>query len=200
VRRVAGYDLGTVSPAPLPPHERQWRHPSELAPTAADFDTSTNSRALVLATGTTALLLAAVLLVAVASPRSSAPSAVSATTLPSATLELQRNVGQADQDTTRDQQVVRTLRSSISGEQGLALAGAPNAVSAAPVGDAEEMALAGGLPVENERVIVLTTSHSYDVRWGDIAGLDAPDGSIVMTRGGSLLAIFVSGELRLLVE
>ena len=189
-----------VSPAPLPPHERQWRHPSELAPTAADIETPSNSRALILATGTTAILLAAVLVVALSPPRSSAPSAVSATTLPSATLELQRSVGQPGSDTTRDQQLVRTQRTSITGENGLALVGAPNFVSAAPVGNADDMALAGGVPADGERVIVLTTSHTYDVAWGDIPDLAAPDGSIVMTRTGSLVAIFVSGELRLLVD
>lgn len=190
----------TVSPAPLPPHERNWRHPSELAPTTAEIETPSNARALILATGTTALLLAAVLVVAVSPPRSSAPNAVSATTLPSATLELQRGVGNAEQNSTREQQIVRTQHSSLTGENGVALVGAPNAVSAAPVGNAEEMALAGDLPNDSERVIVLTSSHSYDVRWGDIPALAVPDGSIVMTRSGSLLALFVSGELRLLVE
>jgi hypothetical protein len=197
--RQARYALSTVDPAPLPPHERQWRHPSELAPTAAVIDTPTNGRALILATGTSALLLVAVLVVALAPPRSSAPSAVSATTLPSATIEL-RTVGQVGQSPSTEQQIVRTQRSTMLGKNGLALVGAPNAVSAAPVGDAADFALAVGIPDDSEQVIVITTSHAYDLPWGDIDDIAAPNGSIVMTRDGSLLATFVSGELRLLVD
>jgi hypothetical protein len=187
-----------VGPAPIPPHERHWRHPSELAPTAADVETPSNGRALVLATGTTALLLAAVMFVALTPSRSSAPTAVSATTLPSATIELQSGASQAGQANARDQ--VRTNRRSILSENGVALVGAPNAVSAAPVGDADDFAVAGDVPDDAERVLVLTASHAYDVSWGDIHDIAAPDGSIVMTRDGWLLATFVSGELRLLVN
>ena len=194
------YDLSTVGPAPIPPHERQWRHPSELAPTAADIDHPTNARALILATGTTALLLAAVLLVALSPPRSTAPSAISATTLPAATIELQRSAGESDSESAIEQETVRPLRSTILSENGLALVGAPNAVSAAPVGNADDFALAGEIPADAERVVVLTASHAYDLRWGDIGDIAAPNGSIVMTRDGSLLAMFVSGELRLLVD
>ena len=140
------------------------------------------------------------LVVALSPPRSSAPSAVSATTLPSATIELQDAAGQIDQSRRRDQQIVRTQRSSILSENGLALVGAPNAVSAAPVGDADDFALAGDLPATASASSSSPTSHTYDLRWGDIDDIAAPNGSIVMTRDGSLLATFVSGELRLLVD
>jgi hypothetical protein len=189
-----------VGPAPIPPHERRWRHPSELAPTAADIDTSTNSRALILATGTTALLIAAVLVVAMAPPRSAAPSAVSATTLPAATLELQRSSGDTSRVAASDDVAVRPERNTVLSEHGLVMVGAPNAVSAAPVGAAEDFALAGAVPADDERVIVLTSSHAYDLEWGEIGNIAAPDGAIVMTRDGSLIAMFVSGELRLLVD
>jgi len=193
------YHLPIVGPAPIPPHERQWRHPSELAPTAADIAQPSNARALILATGTTALLLAAVLVVAFSPPRSAAPSAVSATTLPAATIEFQR-AGEIDRDVASRQEAIRPQRSTILSTNGLALVGAPNAVSAAPVGNADDFAIAGDIPADTERVIVLTTSHAYDLRWGDIIDIAAPNGSIVMTRDGSLLAMFVSGELRLLVD
>jgi hypothetical protein len=125
---------------------------------------------------------------------------VSATTLPPATIELQDAAGSIDRSSTGDQQIVRTQRSSILSENGVALVGAPNAVSAAPVGNADDFAIAGDLPASGERVIILTSSHSYDLRWDDIDNIAAPNGSIVMTRDGSLLAMFVSGELRLLVD
>jgi hypothetical protein len=95
---------------------------------------------------------------------------------------------------------LRPQRSTILSENGLAMVGAPNAVSAAPVGKAEDFAIAGTLPDDSERVIVLTSSHAYDLRWGDIGDIAAPNGAIVMTRDGSLLAMFVSDELRLLVD
>ncbi len=196
-----------MGPAPIPPHERQWRHPSELAPTAADIDTPTNARALILATGTTALLLAAVLVVAFSPPRSAAPSAVSATTLPAATIELQNPASNVtplavtNDDAVTDGDVTRPQRSTVLSEHALALVGAPNAVSAAPIGNPEDFAVAGALPDDSERVVVLTSSHAYDVRWGDIDDIiAAPNGAIVMTRDGSLLAVYVSGELRTLVD
>ena len=97
-------------------------------------------------------------------------------------------------------ETVRPQRSTVLSEQGLVMVGAPNEVSAAPVGRAEDFALAGGLPGDDERVIVLTSSHAYDLRWGEIDDIAAPNGAIVMTRDGSLLAMYVSGELRLLVD
>jgi hypothetical protein len=117
-----------------------------------------------------------------------------------ATIELQNAGSQTEQQAVRDQGIVRTNRNSILSENGLALIGAPNAVSAAPVGDARDFSVAGELPSDEDRVIVLTDSHTYDLRWGDVEHIAAPNGSIVMTRDGWLLATFVSGELRLLVN
>lgn len=190
-----------MEPAPLPPHERHWRHPSELAPTAADVDDVSNSRALVIATGTTALLLAAVLIVALSPSRSAAPIAVSATTLPPATIQLQSAPATIAATLSRDEdQMVLTIHNMTRPGLGVALAGAPNAVSAAPVGDADDFALAGGLPEARDRVIVLTTSHAYHLFWSDLEAVSAPDGSIVMTHDGRLVATFVRGDLRLLVD
>ncbi|MGA9275864.1 hypothetical protein [Ilumatobacter sp.] len=168
-----------------------------MAPTAVDVDHTTSSRSLILATGTTALLLAAVLVVALAPSRSSAPIAVSATTLPPASIELR--VAPTEVSTARDQNVL-TFHNMTSPGRGIALLGAPNAVSAAPEGDANDLAVASALPDEADRVIVLTTSHAYTLRWGQIDDITAPNGSIVMTHDGSLVATFVSGELRLLVN
>ncbi|WP_148288589.1 hypothetical protein [Ilumatobacter nonamiensis] len=190
-----------MEPAPLPPHERHWRHPSELAPTALDVESGGGSRALIVATGTTALLLVAVLAIALAPSRTSAPIAVSATTLPSATIQLRSASTQVTVDApVAVEQNVLTFRNMMRPDRGVALAGAPNAVSAAPVGDADDFALARGVPAATDRVIVLTTSFAYDLKWGDIDHITAPDASIVMTRDGQLVATFVSGELRLLVN
>lgn len=189
-----------MEPAPLPPHERRWRHPSELAPTALEVEAGGGARALVIATGTTALLLAAVLAIALAPSRTSAPIAVSASTLPPATIQLRSTPTQPAVAPLIAEQSVLTLRNMMLPDHGVALAGAPNAISAAPVGDADDFALARGVPTATDRVIILTTSYAYDVRWGDIDRITAPDASIVMTRDGRLVATFVSGELRLLVD
>jgi len=130
--------------------------------------------------------------------RSAAPTALSATTLPPATIEL-RDAEQVAASTAADENVW-TFHNMTSRDHGIALLGAPNAISAAPVGDADDFAVAVTLPDESERVVVLTASHAYDLRWNQIDDIAAPDGSIVMTRDGRLLATFVSGELRLLVK
>ena len=160
-----------------------------------------NSRALLLATGTAVVLLAAVMVVALNPPRSSAPSAIVATTLPAMTFEL-RDSARVDPSpvAVREQGIVRTARDAVLRDNGLALVGAPNAVSAAPVGDADDFDLAGRLPGATDHIVLLTDSHTFDLTWSDVFDIEAPDGAIVMTRDGQLLATFMGGELRLLVK
>ena len=84
-RCAALYDLVLVEPGPLPPHERSWRHPSELGPTQVDIDDSSRSshaNVLALAGGTLAVLAVAALVVAMTPRTSSGPVALSATTTP----------------------------------------------------------------------------------------------------------------------
>lgn len=74
---------------PLPPHERTWRHPSELAAEehalARSETAPTSTRFFAITTGTLGLLTVG-LLVLVVTPRSSdAPVAISVTTTPSPT-------------------------------------------------------------------------------------------------------------------
>jgi len=172
-----------------------------MAPTAADVETPAIPRAIAIATGTTALLLVAVLVVALAPSRSSAPSAISATTLPPATIQLQTPDTSSGSSTTNDQGGVVTFRHMAVQDQALALVGAPNAVSATRIiGGADELAVARTLPPDPERVILLTSSHAYTLRWSEIDDITAPNGSIVVTSDGRLLATFVSEELRLLVD
>lgn len=80
------YDLGFVSQAPLPPHERAWRHPSELA--AAEREAAVTaapphgSRTLAMVSGTVGLLAVCLLVLSLTPDRNEAPVAVSATTTP----------------------------------------------------------------------------------------------------------------------
>lgn len=80
------YDLAFVEQGPLPPHERTWRHPSELAAhehAVARSQTATaTTRAFAFTTGTLGLLAVGLLMVAVTPSRTAAPVAISATTTP----------------------------------------------------------------------------------------------------------------------
>lgn len=80
------YDFPLVEHGPLPPHERTWRHPSELAAeqhALARAETAgPTTRIFAFTTGTLGLLAVGLLIVAVTPGRSEAPVAVSATTTP----------------------------------------------------------------------------------------------------------------------
>jgi hypothetical protein len=78
-----------VGSPPLPPHERAWRHPSELA--AAErleihhTPAQRSTRGFAIATGSIGLVALGVLMILVTPPAQDSPVAVSATTSPSAT-------------------------------------------------------------------------------------------------------------------
>lgn len=82
------YDFPLVEYGPLPPHERTWRHPSELAAEqhalARAETTGPTTRIFAFTTGTLGLLAVGLLIVAVTPGRSDAPIAISATTTPAA--------------------------------------------------------------------------------------------------------------------
>jgi len=68
-----------VDRAPLPPHERPWRHPSELGPPEHE-PTSTNGRVLIVTTATLSLLLIGLLALSMTPGRGADPIAVGSTT------------------------------------------------------------------------------------------------------------------------
>ena len=146
-------------------------------------------------------MLAAVMVVSLTPPKSNAPIAVSATTLPALTSQLR---GSATQDanqvaTDRNDEQVRIGRIMMSRDNAPALVGSPNAVSAAPA-DPEALVVGQREPDDGERVYVLTTTHTYVVRWWQIDRVEAPDGSAVVNADGELLARFGDGEIDILVE
>ncbi|MET0143259.1 MAG: hypothetical protein ABW328_00495 [Ilumatobacteraceae bacterium] len=63
---------------PLPPHERPWRHPSELGPPEHE-PTTNGGKALIVTTATLSLLLVGVLAIAMTPDRSAAPEAAAST-------------------------------------------------------------------------------------------------------------------------
>lgn len=80
------YDLAFVEYGPVPPHERNWRHPSELAAAEqAEVRAEPVPPALrwfAITTGSVGLVAIAVLVLTVSPSRSSSPVAMSATTAP----------------------------------------------------------------------------------------------------------------------
>ena len=81
---AAQYDSTFVEPGPLPPHERTWRHPSELGPTFHDVDNSSafgsHTKLLAAASGALAIMMIVAIVVTVTPSQSDAPLALSATT------------------------------------------------------------------------------------------------------------------------
>lgn len=143
-------------------------------------------------------MLAVVMVVALTPPRSNAPVAVSATTLPAMTSQLRGSAVQSsDQNqTARDSEQVRIGSNTMSRDNALTLVGAPNAVSVASA----NADVGKRLPGDDERVYVLTRSHTYALWWSQVDRLVAPDGAIVVTADGELVAAFVDGELDVLVD
>lgn len=190
--------------APLPPHERTWRHPSELGPTVDDVDHSTGGRGLVLATGALAAVVIAVMVVGFTPRSSPAPIAATATTIPPASVELRSDSGASETGTGPEIETVGFERvglrgTPLAGDGVVALSAIPNAVSAAPIEHADDIDMAGGAPGPADPVLVLTPSHTYRVVWSEVERLHAPDGAIVITEDGGLVASFFAGEMTVLV-
>jgi hypothetical protein len=153
----------------------------------------------VFATGTTALLIVAVMVVALSPARQSAPEQVIATTLPAA-IEFRRPASAIATADTQPNELVGVVRRTMIADAGLELAGAPYAVSAATASDLDDFTVAVTLPADGDPVLLLTRSHAYALDWEDVFDVLAPDGSIVTDRTGRLLATWVGDELRLLVD
>ena len=168
----------------------------------ADDHVGRRSRALALSTGAVAAALVVVMVVTVTPRGSGTPSAVSATTIPAASVQLRAQPAGPRSLATSAMfdDTVRLGHARVSHGQPVALVGAPNAISTAPTDDPGALDVAEGTPDESDDVIVLTSSFTYLVPWGDLTGLVVPDGSIVMTAEGALLATFVAGDLRVLVD
>jgi hypothetical protein len=67
-----------VEPGPLPPHERAWRHPSELGPPPHE-PTSTSGRVLIVTSAAVSLVLIGLLALAITPDHSPSPMAASST-------------------------------------------------------------------------------------------------------------------------
>ena len=185
-----------MGPAPLPPHERSWRHPSELAPTSAVADDRpARGRSIVFATGVLAIALVAAIVISI-EPTPPPPDAVAATTI----AVIAATAQERDPTPVSEPAPVLLRQHSVTIARSLVLTGAPAAVSAKHVTDPADLTLAPHSPDAPHTEVLLTRTHTFLVDWGDLNRIDAPDGAVVVSSDGHLLATFVSGEVRILVD
>ena len=177
-----------MQPGPLPPHERSWRHPSELGPTKVDVETGSNARVIALATGTLAVIVVAAMIIAITPRRSSAPIALTATTTPRFLPATQISAELAP--ATDNRQSIRLASFSAM----------PNAIAAAPQFSLDGRQVTPQLPAPTELVLLRTEAVTYRLRWVDVPLLTVPDGSVVVDSQGDLVAHVSRGRLILLVD
>lgn len=176
--------------APLPPHERTWRHPSEIAgvdPTLHDHAGS-SGLGIALVGGTLAVLLVAALVVSF-TPRSAPGTvAVGATTIPAA----------ADLVPDSQRRAMAAAESLRAGAFTTVRA-IPHAVAAVPVvtlsvgADAQRDAVV--LPDLDDTVVVLTEDFAYAVAWKDVARVEVATDAVVVADDGTVVARIVDGRI-----
>lgn len=169
-----------MEPAPIPPHERSWRHPSELGPTHVEPGGSGRQRAVLLAGGTLAVAMVAALVVAMTPRESTAPAAVSATTV-AATDPSARAVD-------------RTARIASAPAIPTAIVDVAGAHAALAGGSLPDASAAAVLPDLDDEVVVLTDHVAYALPWRDVALLSVED-AVVVDADGAIVARFESGRL-----
>lgn len=198
------YDLAFVEPGPLPPHERTWRHPSELGPTKADIDAGSSNHLAALAVGALAVVAVAGLVIAMTPRTSSSPIALSATTTPVSAVR-------SNDATTMPVSAASPTRIATATSAGLAapripigalltsFSAFPHAITSGPQLTLDGTGIATELPDVHDIVLVRTEAVTYQLPWGEVPFLDVPDGSVVFDRVGNLLAHVADGVLITLV-
>ena len=195
------YDSTPVEPGPLPPHERTWRHPSELGPTKLDVDTGQGNHLAALLVGALAVVSVAAMVVVMTPRPDSGSVAISATTTPitqRATIAPPGSIssrGAATGIATRPS-AARTSASPLL----TTFAAIPHTVSAAPQLDVDGTDIALEQPDGDDIVFVRTGDVTYRLKWEQVPMLDAPDGSVLFDANGDLVAHVSGGALLSLVD
>jgi hypothetical protein len=195
------YDLVLVEPGPLPPHERSWRHPSELGPTRFDVD-DTSRRAhvslLALAGGTMAVLAVAAMVVAMTPRSASGPVALSATTTPITV----RAVVEPPETESVSSAAPATMRAPLAAQAALATSfvAFPHAITPGPQLDVDGTQVADATPDGDDTVFVRTEAVTYQLTWDLAQRMEVPDGSVVFDADGELVARVSEGDLLSLVD
>jgi len=171
-----------VEPGPLPPHERSWRHPSELVSTATPVDASRHIWAPTLVAATMAVVVVATAVLTIAPRPSNAPSALDATTLPPFVTAV------------RVPEPTAVTASPVA-ESPIQLASAialPREVAVPPTQGTS--AVAADSPSPAETVIVVTEDALFRVAWHDVAFCGVDDG-VVVNLDGELVARITNGSI-----
>jgi hypothetical protein len=177
-----------VERAPLPPHERTWRHPSEIGPKTVEVDRGSGHRFVALATGALAVVLIAALVVTVTPDRSTdAPIAVSASTSPP--------VREASRAAARTAIAAAETIRSIRLVEATAIPRAIADVPAAAYRSTDSSDPQAVLPDLHDRVLVVTDQYAYSVTWSDVARLDVAGDAVVVRDNGAIVARFSNGRL-----
>lgn len=174
--------------APLPPHERTWRHPSEIGPTTVEVDRGSSHRFVALATGAFAVVLIAALVVTVTPDRSTdAPIAVSASTSPPV-WEASRA---AAHTAIAAAETIRSIRLVEATAIPRAIADVPAAAyRSTDLSDPQAV-----LPDLHDQVLVLTDQYAYSVVWRDVTRLGVAGDAVVVLANGAIVARFNDGRL-----
>ncbi|HYN33577.1 MAG TPA: hypothetical protein VES40_13205 [Ilumatobacteraceae bacterium] len=180
-----------MEPGPLPPHERTWRHPSELGPTKADIEPGSSSNLAALAVGALAVIAVAGLVIAMTPRTSSSPVALSATTAPIAATTSVRAATAASSGLAAPRIPIGAFLTSFSAF--------PHAITSGPQLTLDGTGIATRLPDDHDMVLARTEAVTYELPWGEVPFFGMPDGSVIFDATGALLAHVVGGELVTLV-
>jgi hypothetical protein len=196
------YDLVLVEPGPLPPHERSWRHPSELGPTRFDVDDTsrrTHVNLLALGGGTLAVLAVAAMVVAMTPRAASGPVALSATTTPitvRAVVEPPLGTASTSSSTRASVRTPLAAQTMLSAS----FVAYPHAVTPGPQLDVDGTQVADFAPDGDDTVFVRTEAVTYQLTWDLAQDLDVADGSVIFDADGELVARVSDGDLLSLVD
>jgi hypothetical protein len=173
--------------APLPPHERTWRHPSELVATTNEVESGRPPRGIALVGGALAVVMVATMVVAL-TPRQNAATttAISATTLPAALLSDSEHTAVAAAES------IRTSRLAGITAIPQAIANIPSAASRLSSSDDPAQVI---LPDLDDRVTVLTDQFAYAVAWRDVTRIDVTTDAVVIDNAGYVVARMEGGRL-----
>ena len=179
-----------MEPGPLPPHERTWRHPSELGPTKADLESGPSSRLAALAVGTLAVIAVAGLVVAMTPRTSSSPTASAQRPHRSrrcANRPPRPAVAPPPQPPRHAWQpqpafAHRGFRSALLLTSFSAF---PHAITSGPQLTLDGTDVATRLPDDHDIVLVHTDAVTYELPWGEVPFLGMPDGRWSSTARGA---------------
>lgn len=207
-RAVASLRCAVVDRAPLPPHERPWRHPSELGPPEHE-PTTTGGRVLIVTTATLSLLLIGVLAISMTPDRSASPETAASTisglrTVPATAAGLEQPPLPMVTPLGDDGWAVTTM-SAVAGRSGRVQARLPSGevvdveivatdrdagltVVSLPVADGGGYQLAATDPAPSDTVLV-RTDPPLVVTMVELAALDVDEATPVLDESGDLIGL-----------